>query len=178
MQTIWGPACQPSTPISARDSLVLQNLFLLLFPSRFQAIWSLRAYEKNKNKKFIFESMMNNFFGKWKGCDLIKNVGRYRKMAPSKRVRKEDFRYSMHIQIDCWNITRYSRNGIRNLQNHFREIRVGSKAGDLWSKQTIFLGRTKRRQGGSRQTLGLKASEPELDQNSSNVVRFRSGGFH
>jgi len=37
---------------------------------------------------------------------------------------------------------------------------------------------TNRRQGGSRRILGLKASEPELDQNSSSVVRFRSGGFH
>ena len=38
------------------------NQCLLLFPSRFQAISSLRAYEKNKKKKFIFELMANNFW--------------------------------------------------------------------------------------------------------------------
>ena len=94
-----------------RRTLILQNLCLLLFPSRFQAIWSLRAYEKNKNKKFIL-SQWWTIFGKWKGCDLIKNVGRYRKMAPFKRVRKEDFRYSIPIRIDCWNITMYYWSGL------------------------------------------------------------------
>ena len=69
------------------------NQCLLLFPSRFQAISSLRAYEKNKKKKFIFELILT-IFEKWKGCDL-----KERRMIPKDGTIQERAKRRFQIQV-------------------------------------------------------------------------------
>ena len=164
---VWHVACPPNSDIT--------KLMLTVVSKSVPSNLVTKSIRKEQKQKIHIWVKDEQFFGKWKGCDLIKNVGRYRKMAPFKRVRKEDFRYSIVIRIDRWTITRYSRNGIRNLQDHFRAIRVGSKAG---SKQKIFLGQTKRSKVKAVQLWGLKRANQNWTKILQTSSAFRSAGFH